>query len=237
MTDPTRPDVRIPLRVVLVSDRHLIGDTARTALISRGLDVVVEPVPSDTAQLADLQHVVQRFGPDVGLLLLTDLDDPGRRQAGAQIVARVPLHWVLLTATTTEAAQGALVAAGAVGVLPMSVGVDALVHVLGEVCAGRPVMSVAARQRAIRAWRTLANEQRRLVAQMAALTPREMAVLGLLYGGLTVRVIAEHEGVTESTVRCQVKAILRKLRVRSQLAAVSAYRQVCAQVPESRVGR
>ena len=237
MTDLTDSDARARPRVVLVSDRHLIGDTARTALISRELEVIVERAPSGLEQLADLAHVVQRFRPDVGLLLLTDLDDPARRRAGASVVAQIPLRWVLLTATTTEAAQGAVVAAGAVGVLPMSVSVDALVEVLEDVRAGRPVMSVAARHRAIRAWRTLANEQRRLVTQMAALTPREMAVLGLLYGGLTVRVIAEREGVTEGTVRCQVKAILRKLRVRSQLAAVAAYRQVCGQVPESRIGR
>lgn len=237
MTDPTGSVPRARARIALVSDRFLVGDTARTALSSLGFDVLGAPALVDAEQLADLEQALDRFRPDVGLLLLSDLDDPACRRCGVQLVTQVPLRWVLLTATASEAAQGALVAAGAVAALPMSVGVDALVQVLEDVRTGRPVMSVAARQRAIRAWRTLANEQRRLVAQMAALTPREMAVLGLLYGGLTVRMIAEREGVTEGTVRCQVKAILRKLRVRSQLAAVAAYRQVCGQVPESRVGR
>ena len=51
-------------------------------------------------------------------------------------------------------------------------------------------------------------------------------MLQQLHQGLGVRAIAEHGGVTEATVRSQVKAILRKLEVNSQIAAVAAYEQV-----------
>nr|WP_281374640.1 LuxR C-terminal-related transcriptional regulator [Nocardioides soli] len=52
------------------------------------------------------------------------------------------------------------------------------------------------------------------------MTPREEAVLGELMQGRTVRDIASSSFVSEATVRTQVKAILSKLEVSSQLAAV-----------------
>ena len=51
-------------------------------------------------------------------------------------------------------------------------------------------------------------------------------MLQQLYQGLGVRIIAERGEVTEATVRSQVKAILRKLDVNSQIAAVAAYQEV-----------
>ena len=44
--------------------------------------------------------------------------------------------------------------------------------------------------------------------------------------GLAVRAIAELGEVSEATVRSQVKAILRKLDVNSQIAAVAAYEEL-----------
>jgi hypothetical protein len=50
---------------------------------------------------------------------------------------------------------------------------------------------------------------------------------------MAVRAIAEDSEVTESTVRGQVKAILRKLEVNSQLAAVAAYGNVLTDTVEA----
>ena len=61
---------------------------------------------------------------------------------------------------------------------------------------------------------------------MSTLTGREEEVLRQLYQGLGVREIAELGEVSEATVRSQVKAILRKLEVNSQIAAVAAYEEV-----------
>jgi hypothetical protein len=58
------------------------------------------------------------------------------------------------------------------------------------------------------------------------MTPREAEVLRLLYGGLPVRMIAQRLQVAEATVRTQVKRVLRKLEVRSQIGAVAAFDHV-----------
>nr|WP_246322030.1 helix-turn-helix transcriptional regulator [Nocardioides panzhihuensis] len=58
---------------------------------------------------------------------------------------------------------------------------------------------------------------------VGSLTVREHEVLELLYDGVTVAEIAARFGVAQATVRSQVKAILRKFEVGSQLAAVAAY--------------
>jgi DNA-binding NarL/FixJ family response regulator len=58
------------------------------------------------------------------------------------------------------------------------------------------------------------------------LTPRERQVLGRLIEGNSVRDIARANVVSEATVRTQVKSILGKLEVSSQLAAVGLAHQV-----------
>jgi DNA-binding NarL/FixJ family response regulator len=65
------------------------------------------------------------------------------------------------------------------------------------------------------------------------LTPREREILGCLMGGLTVREIAHRWVVSEATVRTQVKSILSKLEVSSQLAAVGLANQVRWRPPSS----
>jgi DNA-binding CsgD family transcriptional regulator len=57
-----------------------------------------------------------------------------------------------------------------------------------------------------------------------SLTPREREVLLLLYSGEPVSRIAALFDVSPATVRSQVKSVLRKLEVNSQLAAVAAVR-------------
>ena len=56
--------------------------------------------------------------------------------------------------------------------------------------------------------------------RFARLTHREREVLGALVDGHGVHDIAASDVVSEATVRTQVKSILAKLEVSSQLAAV-----------------
>ena len=82
------------------------------------------------------------------------------------------------------------------------------------------------RARVILEWRETMEALQELARRLESLTPREMAVLSSLSEGQSVKDIAEQVGVSEGTVRSQVKSILRKLGVRSQLASVAAYRQL-----------
>jgi DNA-binding NarL/FixJ family response regulator len=62
-------------------------------------------------------------------------------------------------------------------------------------------------------------------APFAILTPREQSVLAKLMDGRTADAIAKEGWVALSTVRSQIKSILQKLGVNSQLAAVAMARQ------------
>jgi DNA-binding NarL/FixJ family response regulator len=64
-----------------------------------------------------------------------------------------------------------------------------------------------------------------MAAPFESLTPREAAVLGDLLEGRSADDIAEASFVSITTVRAQIRSILSKLGVRSQLAAVSMARR------------
>lgn len=221
-----RPRTGSPgVRLVVVSDHSLVGEAVRMALASRGFDAASLPAPSGHGSRRDFASRVSRFRPGVGLLLC-ELEDRALLRGAVEIVSSVRIRWVLLTRAKDDAAWGALVEAGVVAVLPMSTNLDTLTDTLLQVAAGRKLMSDEVRERVLEEWRREGEQARRVSGLMQALTPREVAVLAALHDGLTVKVIAAESGVSEGTVRSQVKSILRKLEVTSQLAAVASYRQM-----------
>ena len=92
---------------------------------------------------------------------------------------------------------------------------------LTRVAPGRGTPA-AERRRLIADWHRLEAEQADLAERIATMTPREREVLGYLYAGTPVRSIARRLHLSEATVRSQVQRVLRKLEVRTQLAAVAA---------------
>ena len=66
----------------------------------------------------------------------------------------------------------------------------------------------------VAAWRREESEREALRARLSQLTAREFEVLQLLHLGRSVHEIADLHGVARSTVRSQVRAVLRKLDVR-----------------------
>ncbi|RYJ01406.1 MAG: LuxR family transcriptional regulator, partial [Actinomycetales bacterium] len=78
------------------------------------------------------------------------------------------------------------------------------------------------RQGLLRQWFALRADQLASQGRLAQLTPREREVLAMLHEGSSTAVIAERLDISQTTVRSQIRAVLRKLGVRSQLAAVAA---------------
>lgn len=220
-----------PTRVAVASDHHLVAESVRAALLSRNFDVVVvrwptieEPWGNDSLRRLRRRWVVGP-PPDVGVVL-SDLASISQ-VLGAQLLVRgLDVPWLVLSGAPTGPAWGALYDQGATLVVPPDTGLDLLCELLGDLSAGRPPREQAARRELIRSWRSFARRSGELRARLDSLTGREDEVLQQLYEGLAVRTIAERADVTESTVRSQVKAILRKLDVNSQIAAVAAYQEV-----------
>ena len=94
------------------------------------------------------------------------------------------------------------------------------------VCDGRHVLTAEERQSLITHFYTEKETVRGLRKKLNLLTSREGEVLAHLMNGERVREIARLSFVSEATVRTQVKSILAKLDVTSQLAAVGAAHKV-----------
>lgn len=87
-------------------------------------------------------------------------------------------------------------------------------------------MSDPARQDMLGDLRRARVTRRRELAPFEALSEREAHVLSRVMEGLSAADIAKRSFVSEATVRTQIRAILGKLGVRSQLAAVAEARRV-----------
>lgn len=213
------------LRVLTVFAPTMVGEALADALGSRGLDVVRAPLPSGQRGLRELVRIAGAIRPPAGLLV-SHPGDPLEARAVDAVLAGVTTRWLVLTCEPAGPQWGALLDAGAVAVLPTSASLEDLRRALFAVAVGRDVMSPELLTRLVQEWHEVRDAEQELVERLSALTPREMAVLNSLSRGESVKAIAEEVGVSEGTVRSQVKSILRKLGVRSQLAGVVAYQRL-----------
>ena len=159
--------------------------------------------------------------PDVVLL---DLDLGGSVGSGATLVrpfTAAGIRVLVVSGSTDRLEVAAALEAGAVGYVCKSEPFDVLLDTAARAAAGEPVFGAAERQ-------SLLTELRRHRAAVIAdrdrfdrLTPRERQVLEQLCEGESVTSIAAGWVVSVPTVRTQVRAILQKLDVGSQLEAVA----------------
>jgi two-component system nitrate/nitrite response regulator NarL len=207
------------VRVAVVSDQPLVADVIAAALTHGGFACSRPDWP------AGVQASPRAPRADVALLV-SDLDGASRIRGAVQLVSAVPACWVVLTQAPRGPVWGALLELGVVHVASSSTGLDEVVTLLGTVADGRALTGREERAALVRSWRDLLREHEDVVARLATMTPRETQVLQLLSAGSPPREIAHELGVAEATVRTQVKRLLRKLDVRSQLGAVAAFEHV-----------
>ncbi|WP_246086891.1 LuxR family transcriptional regulator [Nocardioides humi] len=126
-----------------------------------------------------------------------------------------------MTGSPDRARWGRAVLAGARKVVSKARPLSELTSVVRRANQGLGLMDAAEREELLGAWHTRLVENDDIDRRLAQLSRRESAVLGQLMAGLSVRDIAARGVVSEATVRTQVKAVLTKLGVSTQLAAVS----------------
>lgn len=208
--------------VFVVSRLYLITQSVRAGLADRGLPVHALPHPGDATGWA-LSDAVD---PADVVLLLDDLESREDVRRARSMMAESPAHWVVLTAMPAGPTWGELLESGAVAIMSSSSSLLEVDTAVTALRAGADVMDPDLRDRVLAEWYLVRDEQRVLLARMQRLSPRERTVLRMLYGGDRVPSIAVRLGVTEATVRSQVKSMLRKLGVNSQLSAVAALHQL-----------
>lgn len=211
-------------KVVVVAEGHLVGEAIEVALSARGFEVESVQCPRSRAELVEARREISWIRAGVGLVV-AEIDDLAQWRDTLALIEAIRMRWLVITGSRNAARWGALVAAGCQGIVPMSAGLEVLTRTLWGVARGGAGMSRETREQVLAEWEKLGTARRSLILRISALSPREWEVLEMLKDGLSIKAIAEAGGVSEGTVRSQVRAIRQKLNVKSQLAAVAAYQQ------------
>lgn len=207
--------------MAVASDQSLVSDAVRAALAERGFDPIVLRWPGEV--LPRPRQPVRRGVVDVGLLV-SDLDRRSRIRAAGLVMGRGSAPWAVLTGAPRGPLWGAALESGASVVLSSEASLEDVIAALRRLARGQTAMPEAD-QRVLRAaWEEQRRRDQVLRERAGLLTPREREVLLLLYSGEPVARIAALFDVSQATVRSQVKSVLRKLDVNSQLAAVAVVR-------------
>lgn len=210
---------------ILVVDRHELVGWA----LARSLQAADEPATFYPArQIPAVLDLARRAGPGLMLLEL----HLGRDSAGTVIDAMDVvssmrgLGWrvVLLTGAVPAEAVGAALAGGVFGWIPKTTPFGELLALIDAARRGAPVTSAEHRAAFIDRYRTWAAVHQQHRVRLATLTTRERTILRGLADGRRAVALADDHVVSVSTVRNQIRAILGKLEVHSQVEAVALFR-------------
>ena len=227
---PHRTTSRSNLRIVIVEDHVLFAESLELALTVEGYDVRRVTIPEREQSPGALLSSITRQRPRVALLDL-DLGGFGNGEKLIAPMASAGINVVVVTASVDRARWGEAVRFGARKVLAKSRPLNDILATVRRINQGLQVMTRDEREELLEAWVTERSHLVELHGRLDLLTVREREVLAHLMRGRTVREIATVGVVSEATVRTQVKAILAKLDVTSQIAAVGLAHQVDWQPP------
>lgn len=207
------------VRVLIVEDHALFAESLELALSLEGYDVRRPPSGDQTVTAPQLMQFVLRWRPRVVLL---DLDLAGLGDGARLInpIAQSGANVVVVTSSEDEARWGECIRNGARKTLSKTGPLSDIFSTVRRITQGLPVLDRAERERLLQVWLRERGHQRLAREHLDRLTRREAQVLGHLMSGRPVREIAQLDIVSEATVRTQVKSVLAKLEVTSQLAAV-----------------
>lgn len=207
--------------LLIVDDHELLAESLAWALRAESFEVaVIAPASAQAILDAAAEHQPS--------LVLLDLDLG--REVGTSLPLIGPLRdtgalVVVVTGATDRVRLAECVEAGAAGVLPKSTPFDDLVAAVHDVLEHGTLLTPARRSDLLSALRAARAERRRRFEPFERLTPREREVLLGLLDGQSAETIARTAFVSLATVRSQIRSVLQKLAVNSQLAAVAKARQ------------
>ncbi|HEX4431916.1 MAG TPA: response regulator transcription factor [Frankiaceae bacterium] len=208
--------------VLLVEDHQLLAQSLSLALTAEGFAATIAPLNSQAG-------ILETFEWSAPGIVLLDLDLGGAVGDGLALVR--PLcdrggRVLVVSGCDDRPRLAACLEQGAVAILPKSTPYERLVDAVVEISAGRRIVSESDRHAMLgelRAWRA---RQRHELAPFETLTTRESQVLAALMDGQGCEAIASAWFVSEATVRTQIRGVLTKLGVSSQLAAAALAQRV-----------
>lgn len=204
--------------VLIVEDHALLADGLAVSLRREGLHAEV----ADSATGDSIMEAAWQWHPDVVLLDLV---------LGERVGVSIPLiaqlrdtgaRVLILTGVTDPALLGTCVEAGAAGLVSKSESFEVVLDKLLRALRRQTTLHASERERMLRSLREHRADERARLEPFTRLTARERIVLGALMDGASAEDIASSSFVSMATVRSQIRSILEKLGVHSQVAAVAA---------------
>jgi two-component system, NarL family, nitrate/nitrite response regulator NarL len=206
---------------VAVVDRHqLFADCLGVVLEMRRCDLQKVAVPPGYARTQQVLAAVLATRP-AAVVVNANL---GPQCNATELIAALAgrgVAVVVVSDDSDEAHWGHCLASGARIVIPQTACLATMVSVIRRLSQGERVLEVSERERLLKVHRQRHAERRESLRRLGLLSANEGEILLHLVEGRAVREIAALRVVSEATVRTQVKSILGKLEVSSQLSAVA----------------
>ncbi len=212
------------MRILLIDDHALFRIGLRELLERRGIDVV--------DAIGDCEFGIQQviaLQPDVVLL---DMRMP--QMSGIEVLRQLrdkqqSMSISMLTTSRDEKDVIESLQSGAQGYLLKDMEPDDLIMALKDIMQGKTVVApelTGVLAKAVQGEIADKDEKRDVFSE---LTPREGEILCHLAEGQSNKVIANHLGISDGTVKLHVKSILRKLSVHSRVeaAVIAVEKQLC----------
>lgn len=205
--------------ILLVEDHGLIAQGLQFALQSRGYEVGTVVTQRAEAVVA----AVEDARPD---LVLLDLQ-LGETTDGKDLIAPIQAlgsKVMVLTGVTDRRHLAECVEAGVDGLASKAEPFEAVLDKVERLFDGLAVNPPAEREEMLAELRRLRRERADQLAVFSRLSARENEVLAMIVEGMSAEAMATKSFVSMTTIRSQIRAILQKLGVNSQLAAVALVR-------------
>jgi DNA-binding NarL/FixJ family response regulator len=207
---------RSDVRVGIVDDHALVSETLSLVLNDKGFAAKgLQP-----STFADVPPFVDDNDLNV-ILLDLHLGELGSSVPLIPQLCDLGCKVIMLTAETSKPLLGACIEAGAATVVSKVVTFTQLMDRVTPLLDDVVEQALAERYELLASLRTHREEARRRLEPFGSLTVREHEVLVALTQGRSAEEIASEMFVSMATVRSHIRAILQKLGVKSQLAAVA----------------
>jgi DNA-binding NarL/FixJ family response regulator len=209
------------VEVLIIDDHPAIGNGLVQLLRIEG--IAAQPLVPDSSG-----HVLEVTRSSGARLALLDLDLGWLHETGLDLIAPLRAEGVatiVYSATRDRPLLARALEAGAVGAVTKSQGVDDLIDAVTRARNGEAVNNLRERRELADELHQFRVRLRERLAPFQTLTAREASVLQDLMEGHAAEAIAKRSFVALSTVRSQIRAILSKLNVSSQLGAVALAQQ------------
>lgn len=202
--------------IAIVDDHPLLARGLQRELERSGATVeLIDPVPGPGPVLA----AVGAASPDAVVLDL-GLPFAGGGESLIGPLVELDLAVIVLTGEHDPDLLARSAGQGARAVVSKAEPLPEIVGAIQRVAAGEAVRS-RHRTELLTDLQRLTAERGERLAPFAQLTPRERQVLAGLMEGQGPQALAERDYVSVATIRTQIKSLLRKLGVGSQLEAVA----------------